>query len=89
MDKRLFSESELTELESIEILGGIDPKVGGTFGHCVIQVECTNNACTHTSCTYGNCSHANCEPEVGCSKVDDKCGGTQTPCSATHDNCPK
>lgn len=87
MDKRLFSESELTELESIEILGGIDSQAGVTFSNCVIQAQCSHNACTHATCVYGNCSNANCTPQLGCVPVQANCGQPQTACSETHNTC--
>lgn len=103
MDKRLFTESQLTELESIEILGGIDSPNKITFSKCVIQPDCTQGgscvqstctyngcphfACAFGTCTNGNCTNANCVPELGCTPIHIGCGLPESACSSSFDTC--
>lgn len=85
MRKNLFSEFELTELENLEIQGGLSsPDM--TFTKCIIQT-CSNSGCTHTSCLYPTCSNGNCTTQTGCTITDRNCGAAEVSCGALQEMC--
>ena len=79
MKKILFSTSELTELENLEILGGYDPQ-DLTQNGCTNN-GCTYNACTHGTCNNGNCTQGNCTIQANCSTQSTFCQIAGKPCS--------
>ncbi len=60
MKKEIFSQGELSELERLEVLGGIAPGENVDINGLVTGDSCTGNSCTGNSCTGNHCTGNNC-----------------------------
>lgn len=68
MEKLIFNAEEISQLESLEILGG-----NGYIPHVVSQPSCTQSSCTQVGCTQNGCIQKNC----GCEQYKNGCTETQ------------
>lgn len=84
MKKKFFSSSELSELESLEVLGGYDPQDSSNLGcavndGCVVNPAChPNSACSNATCLNANCTQENCVVQLDCFQTGRGCLSNDT-----------